>query len=238
MNFKLFEKKIYVNTHFVTKDIIVPIGSDCHSAHILNALKFRKFSLIFDWLYTDSRFGIQYVNDNIKTNFESFLENLTYNQRNHIISENYPFTEFFHEKELITSIDNQEKLKKRALRFLEIIKNKNVSFLYVINPEHFLDLKDVEKFIKTLVELNTLTSQKHKIKIFIKFKNNLKSNFVIDALIEQSNNIDNVTTVKYHLDTEKYGQWGNSKDYYRLFKNLNIDIQKSIMPKILLINSK
>ena len=89
-------KKVHIYSRFYSKENIIPIGSDCHSAYILNALNIRKQSLVFDWLFSDSRLGIKYVNDNIKSEFKFFLNDLKLNFRDHIVSEFFPDTEFFH----------------------------------------------------------------------------------------------------------------------------------------------
>ncbi|MCU7542449.1 DUF1796 family putative cysteine peptidase [Riemerella anatipestifer] len=226
------DKSLHIYTRFYSKERVISIGSDCHSAYILNAVNIRKESFVFDWLYTDSRLGIQYVNENIKNNFEFFLQNLVKNERGHIISEKFPMTEFFHEQNLISSEADRSKMRKRAMRFLNTIKKENVSFLYVINPEHFSNLEDIELFISSINELNKLTGNRHKLKIFIKCHINITDSGIIDMLISSCKTITNVKIVRYFIDTKKYGLWGNSKDYFLLLKNLGIKIHRSFLPNI------
>ncbi|MDY3318432.1 DUF1796 family putative cysteine peptidase [Riemerella anatipestifer] len=228
------DKSLYIYSRFYSKEKVISIGSDCHSAYILNAMNIRKESFIFDWLYTDSRLGIQYVTENIKNSFEFFLQNLVKNERGHVISKNFPMTEFFHEQNLIDSEADRRKMRKRAVRFLNAIKKENISFLYVINPEHFSDLEDINSFISSINELNRLTGYRHKLKIFIKCHVYITDFSIIDMLISSCESITNVKIVKYFIDTKKYGQWGNSKDYFLLLKSLGIKIHRSLLPNIYL----
>lgn len=232
MKIKLYKNTyLHVYSRFYTKNEIVSLGSDCHSAYILNSLKLRKKSYPFDWLFSDSRYGIQYVTENIKNNFEFFLTNLTRNERGHIISENYPNTEFFHEKELIESETDRAKMLKRAIRFSKLIKSKKCSFLYVINPEHFKDIKDIYIFCDSIQEFFKVTPN-HKIFIFIKCKEYVIDFTLINKLIEECNKINDVKAVKYFLNTKIYGQWGKSNDYYSLLKSLEIEVKRRILPQI------
>ncbi|MCU7559317.1 hypothetical protein N4T42_03280 [Riemerella anatipestifer] len=123
-------------------------------------------------------------------------------------------------------------MRKRAMRFLNTIKKENVSFLYVINPEHFSNLEDIELFISSINELNKLTGNRHKLKIFIKCHINITDSGIIDMLISSCKTITNVKIVRYFIDTKKYGLWGNSKDYFLLLKNLGIKIHRSFLPNI------
>ena len=232
MKIKLYKNTyLHVYSRFYTKNEIVSLGSDCHSAYILNSLKLRKKSYPFDWLFSDSRYGIQYVTENIKNNFEFFLTNLTRNERGHIISENYPNTEFFHEKELIESETDRAKMLKRAIRFSKLIKSKKCSFLYVINPEHFKDIKDIYILCDSIQEFFKVTPN-HKIFIFIKCKEYVIDFTFINKLIEECNKINDVKAVKYFLNTKIYGQWGKSNDYYPLLKGLGLGVKKNILPQI------
>ena len=225
-------KKVHIYSRFYSKENIIPIGSDCHSAYILNALNIRKQSLVFDWLFSDSRLGIKYVNDNIKSEFKFFLNDLKLNFRDHIVSEFFPDTEFFHEKNLIQSQQDRNRLHQRAMRFLKAINETNATFLYVINPIHFNNTEDVEIFIKSINKLFSTTQGKHKLKVFLKCKENELHNTLNDEIIRKCNSIKNVKACKYYIDTEKFGQWGNPKDYFPLLKKLEVKIYKSIIPKI------
>jgi len=232
MKIKLYKNTyLHVYSRFYTKNEIVSLGSDCHSAYILNSLKLRKKSYPFDWLFSDSRYGIKYVTENIKNNFEFFLTNLTRNERGHIISENYPNTEFFHEKELIESETDRAKMLKRAIRFSKLIKSKKCSFLYVINPEHFKEIKDIYIFCDSIQEFFKVTPN-HKIFIFIKCKEYVIDFTLINKLIEECNKINDVKAVKYFLNTQIYGQWGKSNDYFPLLKGLGLGVKKNILPQI------
>ncbi|MCW0479184.1 DUF1796 family putative cysteine peptidase [Riemerella anatipestifer] len=225
-------RSIHIYSRFYSRENIIPIGSDCHSAYILSALNIRKQSLVFDWLYSDSRYGINYVNENIKSKFAYFLENLKLNYRNHIISEFYPETEFFHEKNLISSLDDRNKMYKRAMRFLKTISERDTTFLYVINPTHFKTIGDIDFFIETINELFSITNKNHRLKIFLKCKENELENPLNDEIIRKCNSIKNVYACKYFIDTHKFGQWGNTKDYFPLLRMLKIKIYKSFIPKI------
>ena len=61
-NYKLF---FFIEKKRVTIKDIVPIGCDCHTAHLLQKLNLRKYSLPFDWLYTNPVKGIEFVTKKI-----------------------------------------------------------------------------------------------------------------------------------------------------------------------------
>ena len=68
-NYKLF---FFIEKKRVTIKDIVPIGCDCHTAHLLQKLNLRKYSLPFDWLYTNPVKGIEFVTKNNKESFQNF----------------------------------------------------------------------------------------------------------------------------------------------------------------------
>ena len=76
--------------------IYIPIGTNCHPAMNLNLLKLRTMSLPFDWLLINPLNIFEYLNNLINTNFSNFTKDLIYNNRNKVISKNYPYSEFFH----------------------------------------------------------------------------------------------------------------------------------------------
>ncbi|ADX68724.1 DUF1796 family putative cysteine peptidase [Weeksella virosa] len=231
---RLNEKNRYLHIYnrFYCQKNIIPIGSDCHAAYILNALNLRKQSIVFDWLFCNSKKGVEYVNKMIETNFSDFLCNLTKNERQHIISENYPYVEFFHEKNLIDSSTDRNKMSKRGKRFLEAIEKESCILLYVANYEFFKKESDTDYFIETLHQLNILTKNAHSIKIFIKCNQNVNNFEQINYFVNSCNELKNVKAVKYFLDTQKYGAWGNVKDYIPLLTALEIPVKKHFLPKV------
>ena len=147
MKIKLFNKELHLYRKFHTSDKIISLGTDCHAAYVLNGLKFRTISFPFDWLFSNSIKGLKLVNENIKHNFQFFLADLEINERNYIISKHYPYTEFFHEKNLIENESDRSRLKNRANKFLNYIDKNSCTFLYVINHDHIKNEDDINEFI-------------------------------------------------------------------------------------------
>ena len=197
-------------------------------------MKFRTISFPFDWLFSNSIKGLKLVNENIKHNFQFFLADLEINERNYIISKHYPYTEFFHEKNLIENESDRSRLKNRANKFLNYIDKNSCTFLYVINHDHIKNEDDINEFILYINEFHQLTNYNHSLKIYVKCPTNVSEFQFIDQLITKSNNIKNTKAVHYYLDTIKYGMWGNPKDYVHLLKSLDIKVKQSIVPEILL----
>ena len=111
------KKYLWAEKRYKYQKTIIPLGCDCHPAYTLQSLNIRKQSLPFDWLNTNPVKGLAYVIDNIEKGFKGFLSELERNEEGHIISTEYPFAEFMHEKKLIENQADRQKFKRRIERF-------------------------------------------------------------------------------------------------------------------------
>src|ERR1700744_5709286 len=109
----LIKKNLYIEERFDYESVIISLGCDCQPAYLLDTLHLRKRSLPFDWLRTDPIQGLKYASANFKNNFEDFLSDLEINGHGHVVSKKFPFSEFFHDKDLISNDVAQEKYKRK-----------------------------------------------------------------------------------------------------------------------------
>jgi len=183
----------------------MPLGPDCNASGWLIKLNLRNESLPFDFLLTEPTYkGINYVTNVIDKDFTNYLENLTYNHQNKVISKNYPNTKFWHH-DLITNkqkivksikIDHLnmeepliEKFKRRGKRFLNNMKNDNTIFLFYINYTDFMYnkndiLNDINKFFNVI---DKKTSKKYSLCVILYVNTDIVENNYLNLL----NNIDN-----------------------------------------------
>lgn len=223
-----YRKYLIIEKTYVSKNLIIPIGCDCHPSYTLGKLNIRKDSLPFDWLNTDAVFGLQYVVDNFKTNFSNFLSNLVLNEKGNVVSNNYPYAEFLHEKDLITNPLTREKFERRISKFQKFYQTNDCIFLYNVTSESLINSEKATVFIKSVEDFSKIIKANDKVFIYIRFdenylENEIFSNQVFDALQK----INKVSTTKYLRSLKKYGGWGNEKEYYNLYKNLGIKLNLS-----------
>ena len=167
----------------------ISLGPDCHIAGALNFMKLRKQSLPFDFLLSHSTKGLKYVYKLIDNKFTDFLNDLEYNNKNRVISKNYPDTQFYHhdliknKQKLVKSLKIDhinmeefliEKFKRRGRRFINIIENdKNkCMFFYIISfndIDNDIRFKEITTNINNFVNvLNNKGNCKYILIIFIK----------------------------------------------------------------------
>ncbi|MEH1008506.1 DUF1796 family putative cysteine peptidase [Winogradskyella sp. ECml5-4] len=227
----LFEKK-----YFCSKEII-PIGCDCHPAYTLQKLNIRKRSLPFDWLNTDSIKGVKFVCDNIGNNFSGFLTKLYKNERGYIVSEKFPYAEFMHEKNLISSEKDKTKFIRRISKFLKLIK-KDVYFLYNITSDSLISDETVKEFFNSVIQFQSFLKQKQFLCVYIRYDETFDENSKFcEKLLELLNDLKNVNATKYIREKEKEGIWGNEKKYTQLYRSLGIKIYLTF-PKVTFVNFK
>lgn len=232
---KLGKIKLTINIErrFLSKNIIIPIGYDCHPAYMLNKLKIRKTSLPFDWLnMLDPTMGITYVTENIKNNFSSFIGDLKINNRGHVIASSYPSIEFMHEKDIITNPLTKTKLERRYQRFNRIFKENNCLFIYNI-PSLCLKMEsDVINFKESVFEFLKMIKKNDKLLIYIRFDENYEENKLnCDLLYESLCAVQEVSIQKYIRKLSQFGIWGNEKTYPKLIKRFDKNI-KEAFPRV------
>jgi len=148
------------NSLTIQKKNYISLGPNCKVAMRLRDLHIRKESLPFDFLLTQPLRGLEYVTDLIKNGFSDFVENLSYDHRGRVFSNNYTQTLFFHHdlikdqwhkdnnviydhtdrrgRRTVKKIEESqiEKFKRRGKRFLELIQNEINILFYTISYKY------------------------------------------------------------------------------------------------------
>ncbi len=151
----------------IQKPNYISLGPNCKVAMGLRDLHIRNESLPFDFLLTKPLHGLEYVTHVIKNDFSDFVEELSYNHRGKVFSNNYPDTLFFHHdlikdqqqkdnNEIVDHTDRRgrrtvkkieesliEKFKLRGKRFLELIQNENNILFYTISYKYMNDNSNI-----------------------------------------------------------------------------------------------
>jgi len=230
---KTYKKYLYIERKYFCKDEIIPIGCDCHVAYMLVKMNLRKYSLPFDWLDINSLQCLDYVSHQIKTNFKDFLTNLSKNENGNVISDKFPCAEFVHEKKLIESTKDKNRLKRRINRLHKILEKK-VVYLCVLKGETFDNTKNIDLYYTSLTTFLKILKPDDKVKIYIRYDDNFdQDNF--NYFYQKTATLSQVTVIKYFRDKERHGVWGNEEQYPKLFEQLGFTIKKSL-PRIKLKN--
>lgn len=226
--------KIIIEKRYKTFHPIISVGSDCHPAHILDYLKLRKKSYPFDWVYTIAYTGIEYVNDNIKTEFKKFVDKIVLNKWGEVASAWYENSAFFHFEDLLENKELQFKLYNRGKRFLKIFNRRKCKLLHCLTFEGLTCKDEADRFIKSVYEFHTLSTQKHDLHIYIRFDESIEENKEFcDYTEKKLNTIPNTYAVKYVRHFKEYGVWGNENEYLDLLKSLGIKIFPTIKINVL-----
>jgi hypothetical protein len=219
--------------HFYKSDkYFVPIGCDCHPAYLLRKMHLRTESLPFDWLNIKPLNSLEYIYRNIIGNFKGTLLDLKLNPQGHIISSNFPYAEFYHEKSLINSEDTRKKITKRINRLKEILEIKNIVFLHNIPSKSLESLAQVTYYLKYLDKMKGIIKENDTIHIYIRYDEKLLGNKDNIDILCQELKSRNVAFTKYSRNLEKNGEWGLVRDYPALLKDLKIPFSRSLLPKI------
>jgi len=203
----------------------IPIGTNCHTAMNLDNLKLRTTSLPFDWLLINPLNIFEYLNNLINTNFSNFTKDLIYNNRNKVISKNYPYSEFFHH-DLIKNTTDKIEIKNENL--VDMMNRRGERFMKIIT-DNKMDII----FLNTMMydTFNNLDHDKVYNDIY-QFENNeyIKCNFrVIIYLMNDDNdfnlyipskyyNLKKVIFTKYIRDTSISKNYGNIEDFNKLLQ--------------------
>lgn len=227
----VFEKK------FSTKENIISLGSACHPAHLLDAMKFRKQSQPFDWLLTDPVLGMEYVCENIKLKFKYFTTDLILNKENHISASRYMYSCFFHHPTILTDKNVLNTYAKRSNRFLNTLQTHTCVFLYSATSASLNTINDVNKLVTAIVEFMQLIKPSDKLLVYINCEESLDENKKnCDLLIDELKKINQVNCTRFLLEEKKYGLWGYENNYYALLKELGVNI-KIKFPKISIVKT-
>lgn len=95
--------------------ILVSAGPNCHAAQWLKKLNIQTDSYPFDWLLSDSHIGLDYCLRQLRSRFSDFLNDLSLNERGHVVSSINPKTEFFHHADLLSDDLNLREIEVQKL---------------------------------------------------------------------------------------------------------------------------
>ena len=212
---------------------IVPIGCDCHPAYMLKALNLRKQSLPFDWLDTQSEYGIKYAHENINNQFKFFLSELKKNNEGKVYSNNYKYAVFYHYDDLITNKKLQLKIKERCIKLIELIKNKPIYFLNTVTSESINSNEKINIFLNSIITFKNILKRKDFLIIYLRYDETHDENKIFcDKLIDKLEMFHkNIKIIKYVREKELFGIWGDEKKYLKLIKKMGITIYP-IFPKV------
>ena len=208
----------------------ISLGPNCHPAGNLRNIELRKLSTPFDWLLTNENKGLTYVVDNINNNFENFLSDLEYNDRDKVVSRNYPNTEFFH-FDLLKNKSLIETMKRRAKRFMDLISNPDnyIVFLYYYSLNNYLN--KFQPFLESIKEFESceLIKAKYKLIIYVSYDNDY--DFKPYPEVDE---VKNTVFIKYVRDISASKYYGKTSDFKNLLKNISdiIGIESPIKEEI------
>ncbi len=219
--------KLHFAKRFKTKEILISIGCNCHPAHLLAIMRFRKTSLPFDWLLTDGDKGLNYVTDNIKNSFQNFMADLQINAQNFAFAKKYPESCFYHHSDIISNPQTRNTFQNRINRFTEIINNSNCTFLYALPSENLNSIESVHNIASQAEQFSSTMKEKDKLCIYITYneKADLENKYC-DDFIKDIRKLKNVYSAKFLLEAKKYGLWGYENNYEFLLRDLNISFSK------------
>ena len=230
-----FKKFLHIEKKYISDEPIIPLGCNCHPAHMLKQLHIRTQSFPFDWLSVHPSKGLNHVCENIEENFSFFLSDLQKNEKGHVYSAKYPCVLFYHEEELIDSPDDREKLYRRVKRFLEFLNDHASRFLYMTTSRVLIDQASVEAIYDSIVRFTRLMKDSDKLYIYIKHEETLDENrMFVDRLMQKVQHLDRTYIAKYLKQTNRFGLWGDKNKFPDVFNRLKLPIRKAVWPKIFL----
>ena len=190
------------------------IGCDCHPTRVLTTLNLRHGAGPFDHIYTSGTHSIPYLMELIETNFENFLCDLARNAKGHMISKNYPATEFIHDKDLK---NNKSKYNRRIVRFIKHYKEEKCIFFYCIDEHTVKDTNDLANSIMQLLESDYFKANDHILFAYLRYDEEIHT--LCDFFVEEMKKIKNKNLIfkQYVRKLKKYGIWGNEEEYFDFF---------------------
>jgi hypothetical protein len=205
----------------------IPIGVNCHPAMNLNMLNLRKMSLPFDWLLINSLNIFEYINDLIRTDFINFTKKLEYNHRNKVISQYYPYTEFFHHDLIKNTSDKPEMnnsninnnlidtMNRRGKRFMDIITDEklDVIFLNTMMYDVFKNL-DHDKLYNDMYQFENNCKIKCKFTILVYMMND-NNDFEMN-IPPKYNYLKHFIFKKYVRNTKVSKYYGKLSDFRKI----------------------
>ncbi|QAR29922.1 hypothetical protein EQP59_00380 [Ornithobacterium rhinotracheale] len=228
------KKFLHIDRNFNYEKTIIPIGSDCHTAHVIEVLHLRDFSLPFDYMGSGTVHSINFVCENINNNFKYFIDELTLNERNIVTSKVYPEVTFMHFPKIIENEKLRETFRRRIKRFYKVINDNQVHFINGVPSNKIYSYERADIYFNGIIRfMNHHLKQNDKLSAFIRYDENKEFTGYLAKKLE--NLVKEKESVfyfcKYIRQTSKYPTWGNPKYYPKLLKDLGFNI-KETLPKI------
>jgi len=232
-----FNKNLFIEKRFYYRNPIVSLGCDCHPAFMLDTLHLRKRSLPFDWLRTAPTKGLDFVTANFRDNFKDFLTNLSVNPDGHIVSEAFPYSEFYHDTELITDPDDRERYRRRIKRLLVLKAEKKIDYLYVLSLSDLIQGKTAEVFLGSIKAFLNEIKDIDTLHIYFRWESPRPEELIVfNYFTENTKPFPNVVICLYLRDMRTYGIWGNQEKYGELLSDLKISVRKKMLPGFYLVD--
>lgn len=221
-----------IEKKYISEKPVISLGSDCHPAKILQILNIRTISFPFDWVYTIASTGMEYVMDNILTEFNKFADRICLNQWGEVASAWYENSAFFHYDDLLHNTEMQETLKRRGKRFLSYFNTTPCVFLHNVPTQGLTTREECDRFLTSVEEFLKINKTGHELRIYIRFdekEDEYREN--ADYVLKELNTIPGIRAVHYVRYREKYGVWGDKRSYTKLLRDLGIELKKGF-PRI------
>ncbi|HCA07082.1 DUF1796 family putative cysteine peptidase [Chryseobacterium sp.] len=226
---------LVIKRNYASDKYIIPIGRDCHPAYSLERLNIRVQSLPYDWIRLKSIMGLKIVRENIQERFTFFLDDLRKNEKGNSYAEKYPDAEFTHSKAVISDPKLRKTFERRCSRMMDIIECQSVAYLYTLSINGFKTSEDIDFFCGTVHDFTKILKTEDSLHMYIRFDEHIINEEICHALLTRIQKIPQVYITKYSRQKEKFGIWGNEKEYPKLYKSLHLPIRQ-IFPKFYLIN--
>jgi len=208
--------------------VIVPIGCDCHPAHVLEQLCLRRFSLPFDWMGSKPETTLKYVMDCINTKFEKTFSDLYFSKERRVVSQNYPHTRFSHVPSLAFDEDVVNKYVLRGKLLCDLVEKESISYLCNIKLSSFGEKEMADGLIRDIAAFASFIKPNDTLHIYFSTEYDRDENREIEEyLFYHSKRVDKVWAAPYFKDRATYGIWGNHRYYPALLNSLGIKASKS-----------
>ncbi len=222
------KKFLHIEPGHTADKPVISLGCDCHPAWILKKLHLRKSGYPFDWLDTQAHLGLEYVNQNIKTHFSHYLENITKDADGNIIAERYPYAVMLHETDLTAGSPAMAKLERRVERFRKQFEEGNNRYLYNLPVDKIKDEAQADSFLSSVARFTALMKTEDSLHIILRYNESTDEYISIsEKLLAGLKGLPNTHTTQYVRKLKKFGLWGNAAEYPALFNELNIPIKRT-----------
>ena len=224
MKIKLpFQYQFKINKQYKAVKKILPIGCDCHPAYMISKLELREQSLPFDWLDTKPVLALDYAYKNINNRFTDFLSNLKKNEVGKVFAQKYPEALFYHFDDLIENKELQNKINQRIANFLKLYDSKPCYFLHTLTSNCITTPENIEYVKQSIINFTTILKKNDQLILYLRFDESLEENNKNAKLLQEFiTSLPQVRLVFYIRCKDKFGIWGDEKQYQKLIKELGV----------------